>query len=125
MTKPPTKEDREKCWKARDSYFNCLDQNGLWLDALKPESYEEAIAVDPLKPILAKNTYKNAHLFTCSNLKKLFETSCLDSWAWHFSVTRTKELQRQQQIEKMANDEELRKSNKDAFWESVKSKDAS
>ena len=27
MEKPPTSEEREKCWKSRDLYYDCLDGN--------------------------------------------------------------------------------------------------
>lgn len=27
MSNPPLKKERESCWKAKDLYFDCLDQN--------------------------------------------------------------------------------------------------
>ena len=47
--RPPTAKERSKCWKARDEYFNCLDQNNLWLQGLAPKDYKEILEIDPLK----------------------------------------------------------------------------
>lgn len=36
LSKPPTREERQRCWTARDAYWDCLDKNGLWLHGLRP-----------------------------------------------------------------------------------------
>ncbi len=35
-TVAPTREERKRCWEARDGYFACLDTNNI-VDALKDE----------------------------------------------------------------------------------------
>lgn len=47
----PDKNKRKQCWAARDVYFTCLNENGLWLDGLKPANYEEILKIDPTKPV--------------------------------------------------------------------------
>ncbi|KAJ3834169.1 hypothetical protein F5878DRAFT_631204 [Lentinula raphanica] len=51
-----TREDRKKCWEARDSYFSCLDNAGV----LKPGDETKAGA--------------------CSSENKAYEQNCAKSW---------------------------------------------
>lgn len=51
----PTKEERTKCWSARDKYWECLDKNG-------PNPKESV----------------------CAEFRKMFETSCSAQWVKHF-----------------------------------------
>jgi cytochrome c oxidase assembly factor 6 len=122
MTKFPTKGLRAKCWESRDEYFECLDKNGIWLDGLSPQTHEEIINIDPLNLKIQSKTYSNSSLFTCSKLKHLFQSQCLDSWSHHFAINRVRELQREKQIDKIEKDEIERKRNMNEFWESVKTK---
>lgn len=55
----PTKEERTKCWNARDKYWECLDKNG---------SDEKSTA--------------------CVEFRKLFESSCSSQWVKHFDRRR-------------------------------------
>lgn len=88
MTKaPPKASERTACWEARDAYFACLDSavgGRLWLQGLRPSSYSEIIAVDPLRPQVAPDTRQNAPLFVCRSSKKDFDSKCLASWVLQF-----------------------------------------
>lgn len=55
----PTKEERSKCWGARDKYWECLDKNGA--------------------------TEKDS---VCAEVRKLFESSCSSQWVKHFDRRR-------------------------------------
>ena len=59
-SKPPTRQQRQQCWKVRDEYFACLDR----LSIIDPTVVEK----DPQK---AKE---------CLDCKKLYEDTCLASW---------------------------------------------
>ena len=78
--KPPTSNERKQCWEARDAYFECLDQNGLWLQGLKPSSHEQVLAVDPLHIQAEPDTRKNRELYVCRKSKEGFDRNCLASW---------------------------------------------
>lgn len=52
----PSRADRQKCWKVRDAYFECLD---------------EAKVLDPFAPAAAN---------ICQNLKEQYEKGCMKSW---------------------------------------------
>lgn len=54
----PDKEARQKCWSARDNYWNCLDKSG--------------------------ENEKNP----CLELRKLYESSCSSQWIKHFDRKR-------------------------------------
>ncbi|KAI9006330.1 hypothetical protein DFJ74DRAFT_690304 [Hyaloraphidium curvatum] len=36
LSKPPSREERQRCWDSRDAYWTCLDKHGLWLHGLRP-----------------------------------------------------------------------------------------
>ncbi|KAJ3753142.1 cytochrome oxidase c subunit VIb-domain-containing protein [Lentinula raphanica] len=59
-----TREDRKKCWEARDSYFSCLDNAGV----LKPGDETKAGA--------------------CSSENKAYEQNCAKSWIEYFNQRR-------------------------------------
>lgn len=59
-SKPPTRQQRQQCWKVRDEYFACLDR----LNIIDPAVVEK----DPQQ---AKE---------CLDCKKLYEDTCLASW---------------------------------------------
>ncbi|XP_015787079.1 cytochrome c oxidase assembly factor 6 homolog [Tetranychus urticae] len=58
MSPPPTREDRVKCYNARDTYWKCLDSNELISD---PKS-----KID------------------CEQLRKTFTENCPQVWVFHF-----------------------------------------
>ena len=78
----PSKEDRDKCWAARDAYFECLNTNGLWLDRLAPQSSEEVIAIDPttIMAKLQQEKHIDNKLRVCEAFRLAFEKECLNSW---------------------------------------------
>lgn len=59
-TKPPTREERKRCWFLRDQYFGCLDKLNI---------------NDPT--IVEKNPEKATE---CLELKKGYEEGCMASW---------------------------------------------
>lgn len=59
-SKPPTREERKRCWFLRDKYFGCLDK----LDINDPT-------------IVDKNPEKATE---CLELKKGYEEGCMASW---------------------------------------------
>ncbi|KAI8837581.1 hypothetical protein BC829DRAFT_376931 [Chytridium lagenaria] len=98
---PPSRKERSTCWAARDAYFSCLDKNGLWLEGLKPETPEEVIHLDPIRPPVRLHNDRSLTkeeknlLFTCHSFKLLFEKDCLPSWVSHFSMLRVKDTQKE------------------------------
>ena len=52
----PNREEREKCWNARDDYWECLDKHGM--DTKSSE--------------------------VCQELRKTFENSCSHAWVKYF-----------------------------------------
>lgn len=58
----PTKEERAKCWGARDQYWDCMDKLGPIEDE------------------------KNS---ACAEFRKMFETSCSPQWVKHFDRKRS------------------------------------
>lgn len=58
--KPPTREERKRCWFVRDQYFACLDKNNI---------------TDPT--VVEKNPEKAKE---CLELKKFYEEGCIASW---------------------------------------------
>ncbi|CAH1997905.1 unnamed protein product [Acanthoscelides obtectus] len=55
----PTKEERSKCWGARDKYWECLDHNKV-----------------------------NEKDSACTEFRKLYEQSCSAQWVTHFDRRR-------------------------------------
>ncbi|KAJ3729943.1 cytochrome oxidase c subunit VIb-domain-containing protein [Lentinula guzmanii] len=62
-----TREDRTKCWEARDQYFTCLDSIGV----LKPG-----------------DELKSAGEGACSKENKAYEQNCAKSWIEYFNQRR-------------------------------------
>jgi cytochrome c oxidase assembly factor 6 len=58
--KPPTREERKKCWKLRDEYFACLDQLTILDPAIVEKQPERAAS--------------------CLDKKKHYEDACMASW---------------------------------------------
>ncbi|KAH7871289.1 cytochrome oxidase c subunit VIb-domain-containing protein [Lentinula edodes] len=63
-TSPSTREDRSKCWEARDKYFACLDRVGV----LKPGDEKKDGA--------------------CASEDKAYEQNCAKSWIEYFNQRR-------------------------------------
>lgn len=65
----PDKGHRELCWKARDSYWDCLDKNAPEYSATSGKPEPKA----------------------CIQLRKLFEKNCPAQWVKHFDRKRNYE----------------------------------
>ncbi|CAG9858065.1 unnamed protein product [Phyllotreta striolata] len=59
----PTKEERTKCWNARDRYWECLDSHSVKSDNLKDVK-------------------------VCTELRSLYESACTAQWVKHFDRKR-------------------------------------
>jgi cytochrome c oxidase assembly factor 6 len=119
----PSKQSRKECWKQRDVYFDCLEQNRLWLDGLQPKTHQEMIQLDPLNPpvIEYKNSsWNQSYLYTCRKFRELYKQACLPSWVSHFETTRVQEKQKQYLLEKLEKDKV--NQSKDEFWDRVQAK---
>lgn len=68
----PTKEERTKCWDARDKYWECLDKHNI----------SDAVKEGP-----------------CVEFRKIYEECCLPQWVKHFDRKRSY-LQFKNKIEK-------------------------
>eukprot|EP00884_Botryococcus_braunii_P008220 jgi/Botrbrau1/1739/Bobra.116_2s0079.1 len=73
------KEARQRCHKAKDAYYKCLEENSV----VSPE-----VATVPA---------------ACKNLRSAFEKECRPSWVNHFDTLRAKELQFIQQLHSNIN----------------------
>lgn len=65
----PDKDKRQKCWNARDGYWQCLDKNAPAYSTTSGEDQPNA----------------------CAKLRKLFEQECPAQWVKHFDRKRTYE----------------------------------
>lgn len=61
--KPPSRRERQHCWKIRDEYFACLESCGI----LDPETMNEKAEI--------REKGKS-----CLNKKKEYEEVCMASW---------------------------------------------
>jgi cytochrome c oxidase assembly factor 6 len=69
-SKPPSRRERQNCWKVRDEYFACLESCGI----LDPETM---------------NTKDNIREKgkSCLEKKKQYEDACMASWVL-YSISR-------------------------------------
>ena len=73
------KDQREACWKARDTFWKCMNTN-------EQDGYSISILVYRRKKI----EFKNNHLFVynfrakCMEERKPFEELCPQQWVTHF-----------------------------------------
>merc|ERR1712212_66732 len=67
---PLRKAERERCWEARDAYFQCLDEHCV------PHLY-----IDNDK----KELVSNCDLSICDILKATYDQQCPHTWRDHFS----------------------------------------
>ncbi|XP_055842888.1 cytochrome c oxidase assembly factor 6 homolog [Episyrphus balteatus] len=65
----PTKDERAKCWKARDDFWACLDTHAPGHQSTSGEAVPKQ----------------------CADLRKLYEKSCPSQWVKHFDRKRTYE----------------------------------
>ncbi|KAF9164682.1 hypothetical protein DFQ27_001884 [Actinomortierella ambigua] len=75
--KHPSRKDRQECWNARDAFFACLD---------------DAKVVDPAKPEAQS---------VCPDLRKLYESKCMKSWADYFNKRRVLAVEQKDMLEQM------------------------
>lgn len=77
--KAPDRNARTLCWDARDSFFDCLEKNGI-IDSIKnADKAKEA----------------------CSPQLQQFEKDCASSWVTYFKKRRVMEYQRDQTIKRL------------------------
>jgi hypothetical protein len=121
---PPSKLERDECWKARDDYFICLDNNKMWLDGIKPSSMEEILSLDTSNSTSSLYNYMTSKTIQpskeCAALRKLWELKCLPSWQQHFLTERIKEKQKRYLQQKMEKEEQERIQDGKDFWERVR-----
>lgn len=63
----PDREQRTKCWTARDDYWKCLDEHAPQHNSTSGEKVPSA----------------------CQKFRKLFESNCSMQWVKHFDRKRT------------------------------------
>ncbi|KAI8096643.1 cytochrome c oxidase, subunit VIb [Halteromyces radiatus] len=86
--KPPTREERKKCWKLRDEYFACLDKLNI------------------LDPVLVEKQPDRAT--SCLDKKKHYEDACMASWVEYFNKRRVLD-ERQKQYLKFSEEQSGKK----------------
>ncbi|KAF8926460.1 cytochrome oxidase c subunit VIb-domain-containing protein [Dissophora ornata] len=73
----PSRADRQKCWKARDAFFACLNESKV---------------LDPSAPEAAS---------ICKDLRKQYEGACMKSWVEYFNKRRVLEVEQKELLERM------------------------
>ncbi|KTW27768.1 hypothetical protein T552_02208 [Pneumocystis carinii B80] len=68
---PPTKSQRERCWQARDIFFQCLDKHSI---------------INPITQIEKINSF-------CSLEEESFRNNCAKSWIDYFKKKRLIDFQ--------------------------------
>lgn len=81
---PPNKTQRRECWKARDSFFECLDANNI---------------SDSLDPNEKANVESK-----CGKLRAHFERNCIHSWYDYFQKKRYGDISRKKFIDKLESE---------------------
>ncbi|PGH21575.1 hypothetical protein AJ80_03135 [Polytolypa hystricis UAMH7299] len=79
----PDRSSRAQCYIARDTFFNCLDENSI-IDAIKEDG-----------PVRSK----------CPKEIKDFEDACSKTWVKYFKEKRVMEWKRDQTIEKIKRED--------------------
>lgn len=79
--KPLSRNERTKCWEARDIYFSCLDKHDI-LDATTKEG-----------------AAKSKEL--CSAQEGKYEQDCASSWVKYFKQKRVADFDKAQRIKKL------------------------
>uniref|UniRef100_A0A6M2DLS4 Putative cytochrome c oxidase assembly factor 6 protein n=1 Tax=Xenopsylla cheopis TaxID=163159 RepID=A0A6M2DLS4_XENCH len=70
----PNKEERKRCWDARDQFWKCLDEN-------------------------EDKSKQNTEVPACKAFRKIYESSCTAQWVMHFDRKRSY-LQFKERMEK-------------------------
>ncbi|KAF2501796.1 hypothetical protein BU16DRAFT_522687 [Lophium mytilinum] len=76
---PPMRSKRDKCYAARDAFFNCLEQNNI-LDAIKDQDKSKVV---------------------CGAQNQQFEQNCATAWVEYFKKRRVVEYQKVQTIRRI------------------------
>jgi len=79
--KPMKREERRKCWEARDAYFTCLDRSPTKI-------------LDPIKDAAAAKE-------KCAAQDTAFDRDCASSWVVYFKQKRVADWEREQKILKL------------------------
>ncbi|CAM0141927.1 hypothetical protein VKS41_004370 [Umbelopsis sp. WA50703] len=85
--KPPSRRERQHCWKIRDEYFACLESCGI----LDPETMND-------KPDVREKGK------SCLEKKKEYEEACMASWVEYFNKRRVLE-ERQRKYLQLAKEQ--------------------
>ncbi|CAO3678958.1 unnamed protein product [Umbelopsis ramanniana] len=80
--KPPSRRERQQCWKVRDEYFSCLESCGI----LDPEAMN------------TKDTTREKGK-ACLDKKKIYEDTCMTSWVEYFNKRRVLEERQRKYLE--------------------------
>ncbi|KAG0297186.1 hypothetical protein BGZ96_007395 [Linnemannia gamsii] len=96
--KHPSRADRQKCWKVRDAYFECLNTNNI---------------VDPSKAEAAS---------VCKDLQSLYENGCMKSWVDYFNKRRVLEVEQKELLERMRAQHKAAEERAAAAAEAAKTK---
>ncbi|KAI8147697.1 cytochrome c oxidase, subunit VIb [Fennellomyces sp. T-0311] len=78
-SKPPTRQERQKCWKLRDEYFACLD------------------SVSIIDPTIVENDPQKAK--DCLEKKSKYEDGCMASWVEYFNKRRVLDIRQREYLE--------------------------
>ncbi|KAK3677274.1 hypothetical protein LTR78_002812 [Recurvomyces mirabilis] len=78
----PDRSARQMCWDGRDSFFQCLERNGI-VDSVKEDEKAKKM---------------------CSPELKEFEKHCASSWVTYFKKRRVMEYQRDMTIKKLSQE---------------------
>ncbi|CEI96875.1 hypothetical protein G6F70_008260 [Rhizopus microsporus] len=87
-SKPPSREERKRCWFLRDQYFQCLDRCNIRDPATVEKTPEKAPE--------------------CLELKKNYEEGCMASWVEYFNKRRVLDM-RQKEYLKFSEEQSGRK----------------
>ncbi|KAG0743678.1 hypothetical protein G6F57_006199 [Rhizopus arrhizus] len=78
-SKPPSREERKRCWFLRDEYFECLNKCNI------------------RDPVTVEKTPEKAS--ECLELKKKYEEGCMASWVEYFNKRRVLDLRQKEYLE--------------------------
>ncbi|KAF1817651.1 hypothetical protein P152DRAFT_387040 [Eremomyces bilateralis CBS 781.70] len=75
---PPDREARNRCWEARDTFYDCLDKHSI---------------VNPLEDDRTKNA--------CPKELAGFEKNCASSWVKYFQQKRYADFRKEESLRKL------------------------
>jgi cytochrome c oxidase assembly factor 6 len=73
---PPSRSQRNLCWKLRDEYFECLEN----ITPLINNTTNNKIIIDPILVQDDEETQKLVKKFNCWKKKEEYEKACITSW---------------------------------------------